>query len=201
MKDLKLMKYTGIGSRDAPETFRPLVFALGYYLASQGVGFLSGHAAGIDNWFEIATIAYSRDTGRPLRMRISLPKEGFNGSWGLDKRTHIAIDPFHRAMASTILKDSGVCTYLDRLPEYSQLFFCRNVYQIIDFTMDFTGMVIFYAKENREKGTVSGGTRIAVYLARHLGIPCYNLIFKEDREALFKVIGFVPDPETIEKIE
>lgn len=185
----KPFRWTGIGSRNVPPDKRDLMVSLAYFLTERGGKLYTGSAPGSDDHFEEGAIMAGRELQPTDFLESWLPWWNFEGRRE-DGQSYFVIRDTELEFAKHILIDSGVCTWINNLRQSIQKLFCRNVYQVLCSDWTKTDFVIFYAEEDRAKGVVKGGTRIAVYLARHLDIPCFNLYMKEDREQLFDLIGF-----------
>lgn len=183
--------YAGVGSRKCDPNLAPLMRALGYFLASKGLRLQSGHAPGPDEWFEQGCNAFMLHSGTVGLKEIWLPWNGFEGGYDGDPTGHFkVIRGMDLDMAKLTLHDTGVCNWLHKLSQGIQKLYCRNVYQILRGDWQKVDFVIFAAPENVEKGTVAGGTRVAVILARVFDIPTYNLMHEDQRKSLYERIGF-----------
>lgn len=186
--------FTGIGTRnDVPDPILKIAEEIAYTLCMMGYDFRSGRAKGMDEAFERGAARAEKELGFPVR-EIWLPREGFRQLAHFDPRHGYVptVDQFN--YAGKMLVKTGICkTFFDEA-EYIRQFFGRNVYQIIGEQGEgldahtLSDFVIYYAPEN-SLGKVKGGTRIAVYLARHLKIPTYNLAIEEQRDAVLDRLG------------
>jgi len=165
------------------------MWELAYYLTTNGNKLYTGSAPGSDSHFEEGTLAAATDFEKEDYLESWLPWWNFEGRKE-DGNRYLVIRDMEFEFAKHILIDSGVCPWINKVKQSIQRLFCRNVYQVLCRDWTKTDFVVYYADEDRVKGTVSGGTRIAVYLARHLDIPCFNLKIEEDRAELFDIIGF-----------
>lgn len=179
MVDLK--KATIIGSRKVSMEEFNLLRQLGYWLCKNGVDVVSGHAGGSDWAGEVGAQTAMNENHKLLgSMEIWLPREGFNGARS-DGIHYFVLDAFMFNFAWELLDANGV--KLNYVAEWTQQFFTRNVFQIVTLDYRCTDVVIYCSDETRT-GTVKGGTRIAVHLARAMDIPCFNIRKESDRSAL-----------------
>lgn len=166
-----------IGSRKAPNDVLILASTLGRFLSENGVESFSGGANGMDN-------AFMRHYDPTLR-KIFLPNKKFYNHVhnGYDK---IALD--YLPNVSKAIKEVKTVSVWDELEINVKRLFCRNVYQVLGYDLNSpVDCVIFWALENC--GSVKGGTRIAVNIARKYNIPCFNLAFQKNRTAIEKFLG------------
>lgn len=167
-----------IGSRKAPSDVLVLASTLGRVLSENNVIAHSGGAGGMDTAF---MRYYS-----PERRKIFIPNWKFydHRHNGKDVIALQTIGNKNLAMAEL----EYVCDDPNYLPIYMQNLFMRNVAQVLDDTFcDPVDCVIFWAKE--VNGMVTGGTRIAVNIAKRHGIPCYNLWDMKKRSAIENILG------------
>ncbi|QAX96239.1 hypothetical protein [Vibrio phage vB_VmeM-Yong XC32] len=157
LKDL-FLKWAGIGSRETPEWVFPLFIAIGWHMASLKCKLFSGGAPGPDTEFERGTIRFMRDNNVRNLMEIWLPWRTFGKRKGIDGNHYKVLDKPDYDFARHILNDSGVCVnpWFVKMGQAIQKLFARNVYQILTGDWSKVDLVIYYAKENREKGTVGG---------------------------------------------
>lgn len=173
-----LRKCALIGSRKAPSDILVMASTLGRVLSENRVIAHSGGAYGMDNAF----MKYYD----PDYRKIFIPNWKFydhhhNGhdviAWQTLDQKNLAMDELEH-----VYNDPR------SIPLYMQNLFSRNVAQVLGETLDHpVDCVIFWAQE--VNGIVSGGTRIAVYVARRHGIPCFNLYHQENRSAVEKILG------------
>lgn len=179
---------TCVGSRETQTWVDPLMFIIGWILADKGIRTVSGGAVGPDGCFEAGARSYMVAKKIPNLIEIHLPKDYSNGRPSHSPYYH-TINETGMAIATTVLIDSGIMPWIVKVQDYVKKLHCRNVFEVLTVDMTGTDMLICFAKEDRDKGTVGGGTRSAVLLARHFGIPVFNLAFMEDREMLFNILG------------
>lgn len=150
--------YAGVGSRQTPDGIVSLMDKIGGLLAGHGLTLRSGGAPGADMAFECGC-----DWANGGK-EIFLPWKGFNGNCSP------LFSPPKEAeeLAALCHPNWKACTPIARR------FHARNCQQVCGQHLDDpVGFVLFWAHER--DGAVRGGTATAVYLARRLGIPTFNL--------------------------
>lgn len=153
--------YTGIGSRQTPESILEQMTKFARRLSFYGYTLRSGGAEGADTAFEVGAV----------RSEIYLPWKGFNkNDSDLYEVSDEAIEmAMHYHPAPERLKDSH------------RRLHGRNAYQILGKDLNTPSeFVIFWAPE--KNGKVEGGTATAVSIARERNIPTFNLY--DDENAL-----------------
>lgn len=164
------MFYTGIGSRRTPDNVLEIMERAAIALRNRGFILRSGGANGADAAFE---------KGAMDMAEIYLPWPKFNGRTStLNRVSEEAVQ-----LALSLVPDPG--------KDSVRRLFGRNAYQVLGYGLNnpSTG-VIYWAPETHE-GVVSGGTRVAVYLARKHNIPCINLYFQKHREYLMQELNLI----------
>lgn len=162
---IRSTSYAGVGSRLTPALGLSIMEGAAEVLAKKGLLLRSGGAPGADMAFEWGCY---RGNGRK---EIFLPWRRFNGnSSPLFRPTAEAEE-----IAALCHPNWRACTPIARKLH------ARNCQQVcgehLDDPVDF---VLFWA--NERNGLVEGGTATAVYLARQLEIPTFNLRFPEIRQ-------------------
>ena len=188
------LNYAAIGSREATGDIRGRMTDLTYYLSKLGCQGRSGAADGMDTAAYIGAEIYADLSGDALPFTIWLPWSSFY-SYEADRFSYAykVFSKVDEEFAEKKLIESGVCKNIKWLKENKQgvyRLFCRNVYQIFideDMLVDF---VVYWCKEDEETRKTSGGTKIAVELARYYGVPTYNIGFEKDLYALRKKTGY-----------
>lgn len=177
-------RVTLIGSRKVPHDIKLLQYTIGAAIREKGITRISGGATGSDTNFLI---------GDNSNDHIIIPHNGFNNLHSSkDDDTIIAledIDPIFEIEAVQYIED----TYGEISDEFTRNAYTRNYFQI-ESRLGRTDLVIYYAPQNGF--TVKGGTKVAVYLAKELGIPCYNIGIKEDLKAVLKALDINHITET-----
>lgn len=179
---------TGIGTRRPPARLYTAGNIIGHHLGENDIRFRSGGALGMDIAFEEGFDLVSEDK------EIWLPKLGspIRGKRVEGKHHYQDYEAFKWACA--LLKHHGIVKDITSLDEYVQRLFARNVFQITGYqcgSIDeglFSDHVI-YAAEEDDRGVIQGGTRIAVYLARALDIPCYNLMDERQADNIISIFN------------
>lgn len=158
--------YTGIGSRETPDSVLNQMFGIAADLADQGYILRSGAAEGADSAFEGG--AADLDS-----IEIYLPWKGFENRHGRGYIPPEEIEANFRKGAKRIA--SEVHPQWSNLTDGTQKLHTRNVYQILGRDLKTPSeFVICWAKPTRD-GLVKGGTRTAVAIARRHNIPVINL--------------------------
>lgn len=189
-----MIMYTGIGSRETPESVLRIMRWLGYQLATQGWVLRSGGADGADYAFERGVLYHTHQHGgfNADKMRIYLPGPRFKTRSRL-----VVADPTQGYCDASSFPNWSQAVQLastvhpawdrvERNPWFVALH-ARNCYQVLgDNLASPSEMVVFWAPLTRN-GDIRGGTRTAVVLAQRHGIPTYNLAIPEDYEQLLQL--------------
>jgi hypothetical protein len=159
-------KYTGIGSRNAPQSVLILMYDLASKLAHSGAILRSGGADGSDTAFENGCL---KTNGK---MEIYLPWKKFNNS---SSNLIVQEEAFHIA--------KYIHPKWNTLKYSVKLLHARNVHQILGYNLDDpSDFVICWTLDGAEKisdlSAITGGTGTAIKLACLLDIPVYNLANK-----------------------
>ncbi|ATN93498.1 hypothetical protein [Pseudoalteromonas phage J2-1_QLiu-2017] len=185
--------WTGVGTRSLTPEEEALAQEVGARLTKLGYHLLSGGATGADTEFHRGVCSVD-----PALATIYLPYDGFKkhlrptGSEGSMFIT-IGAGPW-RELAGNYLKETGIYTGWDHVPEYSREFHGRNYYQafhhasvtqdedgnFIQPRVPFSRFGVYFADVTRT-GKVKGGTRTAIELLQHHGRRTYNLRDPEQR--------------------
>lgn len=159
-----------IGSRETPKELYPLMHAMGKYFSGLGIHTYSGGAPGPDEEF---LRFYNKD-----QTTVIVAYNGFNNHYDTQKGVVVWDDLSNQAKIKSIIKARSVTDYFEKVSPTVQKLFSRNAMQILGLECtDPVDAVFFYAPESKF-GKVSGGTRVAVEIARNAGIPTYNLLNK-----------------------
>lgn len=160
-----MKKIAIIGSRKAPYQILQLINAIGWMYAKDGYLLRSGDAIGVD---KEGAIGFSPEM---KELYISDPKE--------TDQSHISwYNLSDQAKIKSVYHASSVCEDFWQRHISHQLLFARNSCQILGRELDDpVDKVIYYAAQNGN--IISGGTRIAVYIAKKYGIECENLYHNE----------------------
>lgn len=179
MSDLGEMFYTGVGSRDITPDETTLITAIGKKMATLGYKLRSGAADGADTAFELGCLETSLDR------EIYVPWNGFNKRFCGIYIKEPSDNQF--ATARKFLVNNHILPWFDNMNMLSQLFHVRNYYQVVGFSGVRSRVCVYAANENR--GEPVGGTRTAVMVSRHFGIPTFNLRDWDEREEFCKTIN------------
>lgn len=166
--DIIANHYTGIGARATPTNVLDLMTAIARYYAGQGAVLRSGGSPGADLAFESGCGAGPKE--------IYLPWARFNDNpsplvitGGLLTRI-IQLDAWqalHEALAAETPPVD-----LDTLPDEQLRLYARDVCQVLGADLATpSDRVICWTPPSGEPE----GTRIALYIARHAGVPIDNL--------------------------
>lgn len=160
--------YTGIGSRTLPDGAEDFITELATYMQSQGVILRSGDDYGADTAFQ-AGAGDLFETWVPWRGFAKGPNRSLNSQYMFNT-------------ARNFLITSGIIPWFDRMTPASQKFHARNYRQIIGEDELFISKACFYCAPINDDGEPMGGTRTAVLVAKHFGVPTFNLFTEEERE-------------------
>lgn len=150
---MKILCYTGIGSRETPPEILAKMTQIATYLASRDYYLRSGGAPGADSAFE---------DGAGDKKQIFLPWRGFNGN--KSNLFEIHPDAFETA--------SRIHPAWDRCSQAAKKLHARNVHQVLGCNLnDPSEFVVCWTKD----GEAVGGTATAIKLALHIGISVFNL--------------------------
>ena len=162
--------YTGIGSRQAPAWAQSLATEIAAKLSTTHV-LRHGDASGMDEAFS---------QGSAGREEIWAPWKGFRKDERSSTTRQRIQSPAQQIESGNMLIREGICPHFFNMKPSIQALFARNVFQITGQRSEMgecdplSDFVVYWAPE-RSDGTIEGGTRIAVYLARRMGIPTINL--------------------------
>lgn len=148
--------YAGIGSRETPVELKDSIKIIVEHLNKKGYILRSGGANGADTFFE----------EHSTNSEIYLPWCGFNAN-----KSRLC-DPTSEAM---ILAQKYHPNW-SRLGYGAKKMMARNCHQVLG--QDLKTPVKFIVCWTKD-GKVAGGTGQALRMANDLGIPVYNLFFKE----------------------
>lgn len=171
--------YTGVGRRaeNVAPGVREYINWLAGEMASRDIYLVSGDASGIDSYFEES----SSD-----KCKIYLPYKGFGGYPGRPEENRILLNPEEARLAEDYLSYYEILPEITRMRPANKRYHLRNFYQSFNCG-DFPEVCFYYALETSD-GILDGGTRTAVYTARHFEIPCYNLFTQEGRDLVTKLL-------------
>ncbi len=165
----KQIKYwAGIGSRKTPAEILDYQCKIATQLEKDGWLLSSGGAEGSDDAFEAGITEVSHH-------RIIIPRNGFNGK-------HANEGYVNFGNATQLMKNQcdALASYVhpawDNMPRWMKNLHSRNVMQILGPELDSPVKFVLYWAPTDKHGIPTGGTRTAVVLAMHLGIPTYNML-------------------------
>lgn len=161
--------YTGIGSRNTPISFKPIIEKITKALSDRGYILRSGGAEGADTYFENGC---NLTNGKK---EIYLPWKNFNGN----KSSLYQICEKSKEMAKKFHPNGN------NLKESVLKLMARNCYQVLGKDLKtFSEFVVCWTKDGKD----SGGTGQALRIARHYNIPVYNLYNEDDKDKLIKLL-------------
>lgn len=172
--------YTGVGhrSRNVCEEGKEFILWLGAEMAKRDIHLLSGDADGTDEYFE---------RNCEDKCCIYLPSKKFGHYEGRNMDVRYLLNEDEKAYADRMLKELKILPEIAGMAEHNKKYHRRNFYQSWNFD-ELPEVCFYYAKENAD-GSVEGGTRTAVYTARHFNVPCYNLYTSEGRELVANLLA------------
>lgn len=166
--------YTGIGSRELPKSFQPILKKIAIELSKKRYVLRSGGAIGADQAFE---------SGAGTNKIIYIPWDSFEGRYN---NINSATTEGYIEEAMTLVKD--IHPNWNACSQGAKKLHGRNAFQILGSYLDEpTEFVLFYAPE--ENGIVKGGTATAVHLARKLNIPTVNLAVQKNLEGILNKLN------------
>ena len=169
--------YTGIGSRNIPDTYFNLIVVIAEYMAKQGYILRSGGADGSDTAFEIGC---DRANGKK---EIYLPWKNFNGN-----KSNLFFD--NDIEAINIAKKYHPA--YNGLSQGAKKLITRNGYQVLGKDLKTPSKYIICYTDG------TGGTSQALRIAEDIkiNIPIFNLhYYEEPTNALTDFKDFLINPE------
>lgn len=167
---LSYLTVTTVGARAVMPVWVDRALAISSVMCNLNCVFRSGAAVGMDTTWEQT----HKQLGMSHNLEIFLPSDGFNGRHDTGGY-NMVITPDELNQALTILTNHNIVKDVRAYPGYIKRLFARNVQQLLGKSFDTPSDLCLYAAPEDTQGVVSGGTRIAVYLARSLNIPCVNI--------------------------
>ena len=148
----KIIRYAGIGARASPSHIKEFMTKIGSYFGTKGLILRSGGAYGADIAFEIGC-DIRKGTKEIYTVESDIPKEAFN----IAKKFHPVWDELNEYTKRL----HGINAMIILGPELS-----TPVKLVVCYTCD---------------GLFSGGTGIAMHIAKAYNIPIFNLRFENVR--------------------
>lgn len=178
------MKYfTGVGSRDTPQSVRLVMAGIGCDFAKAGWTLRSGAADGADSAWEAGwTLAGLGNT------EIYLPWPKFNGHSSPLHLNHGDMHGKAAAIARTVHpRWSGLGPQVQKLH-------VRNVHQVLGPNLESPSQLVACWTEDgcetkADRTADTGGTGTAIELADNLGIPVFNIRRKASLKKLLDVLA------------
>lgn len=187
-----------IGTRELSIPEKVLAVSFGYHCQSLGIALYSGEAPGSDACFASGALRFCKELSEQFQGKLVIPWKGFSPRVRDVYNAEAMYLPGETEYlhALGILKASGTVPWLDNLIRKNKrgvlALYARNVWQVIDI-IDWQHVdAIFYFAKESDEGVVSGGTGIAVHLARWLGIKTFNLRIPAERQRAFDLVGYHP---------
>lgn len=166
------MIYTGIGSRETPQSILSLMKDYSVKMAKDNHILRSGGANGADSAFEEGCLS---ENGK---MEIYLPWKGFENKSGNGYISDIPKEAFD--IAAKFHPNWNACSFGARKLH------SRNICQILGKDLNTkTDLVVCWTKD----GKASGGTGQAIRIAEHYGIRILNLKRENDLEEIKQYLG------------
>lgn len=184
--------YTGIGSRNTPESMKDIITRIAQHLHRKGHILRSGHADGPDLWFE-----HGADD---LNSEIYLPWPRFGADNTVIGNPICFEDKWVRNFRYLIERD--LVTRRGSSPEDDSRnpnakLFGRNYAQIMGLhdpsisatkqDMQKSNFVLCYCPIVDNKPV--GGTGLTIKIAQYCGVPIYNLFLRSERERIERIIS------------
>lgn len=160
MKNHRRYSYAGIGSRDTPEEILSIMTYISTTLAANYMVLRSGGADGADRAFELGC-----DLSNGTK-EIYIPWEGFNGRSRTEAMTYAELTDAALELASKFHPA------WDRCSSGARRLHARNCYQILSKHLnDPCDFVVCWTPGAK----ATGGTGQAIRIAKHYGIPIFDL--------------------------
>lgn len=168
--------YAGIGSRETPNSIMVIMADIAETLAGLGFTLRSGGANGADTAFEDGC---DRVRGEKL---IYIPWNGFNGRRKHDRGIVTGASAEAEAIAMKFHPNWRACS------QGARVLHSRNVSQILGVTLDEPSSFVVCWTPN---ASGSGGTGQAIRIAKHYGIPVFDLGDRENFDRLARYVNHV----------
>ena len=167
--------YAGIGSRETPESVKPLIERLMNLCNSRGFILRSGAAPGADTFFEEYSVPHLRE--------IYLPWRGFNDN----------DSPLYEISQEALEFTSRFHPAWYKLGRGARSLMARNSYQVLGQDLKTPcSFILCWTKD----GKASGGTGQAMRIAESQGIPIFNLQHYYALETITQHINGIHDTTT-----
>ena len=172
------MYYTGIGSRETPDSVLIEMAYIATLLDAKGYVLRSGAASGADTAFASGA----------LNKVEYLPWNGFGVNQNLyhNGKTLICLDNVNKVIAAKAeLIASKIHGKWSACKGGAVKLHTRNIFQIIGNNLDIRSKFVVYWTPYDKHGNPSGGTATAVNLAKKLKIPTFNLNIPQQKEDFY----------------
>lgn len=162
--------YTGIGSRETPQTMCWFMHEVAFKFAQEGWILRSGGADGADKAFEEGCDEAGGDK------EIYIPWNGFSGRNNSEQGVYLLGEGVE-ASARRIVHEIHPAP--DKLTKGALALHARNCYQVAGLELKLPSrMLLCYAKTDKN-GDALGGTRTAWMYAKQFAIKSFNLYIPE----------------------
>jgi hypothetical protein len=169
-----MRKYAGIGSRSTPHDILEVMRYIGGFMAGANWLLRSGHAAGADMAFELGCMDCNG------RKEIYIPWNGFNEGYVTQGYILPSFSPKQIDIAATFHPAWEACT------QGARKLHTRNVCQILgDNLEEPVDCVICWTPH----ASGNGGTGQAIRIAKHYGIPVFDLADTNQRALLEEFVN------------
>lgn len=163
--------YTGVGSRETPDSILALMQETGHRLSKLGWTLRSGAADGADRAFEFGCDIAHGDK------QIFIPWEGFSGRSRAEDGVLVPTGAL-ASIASEIASQTHPAW--ERLSKGAKALHTRNCYQVLGQDLATPSkFVLCYATLDKH-GEPKGGTRTAIKIAERHGVEVFNLYLEEN---------------------
>ena len=171
--------YAGVGARRTPPAVLDSMRDMARELAALGWHLRTGGATGADSAFAHAVPAGQRT--------VFVPWRGYNG-WEASANQGVPLCRVLGAHEMRTMRKAAAPYHpaWERCPERVRDLHARNVAVVLGADM---GQAVDAMVCWTDRGRVSGGTGMAIRLARHQGIPVLNLAETDPREAMRRLEG------------
>lgn len=181
------MIVTGVGTREpfVEQNLTDIMRVFCHWANQRQAILRSGAAIGMDQWFErlwtkANTEIYIHQNGcKPDRTKnLRRWHDGVN-TFAFD-----LMDPVLTAQAMSVAR--RIHPNWKACGNVARALHARNIMQVLGRNLDDPSDIIVYYAKLTDDGSVSGGTRTAVMLAREHNIPEFNLLLPDDIDRLLE---------------
>lgn len=173
---MTLKLYSGIGPRKTPPTVLAIMTEIASQLASTQWLLRSGHGSGADQ-------AFGAGVSDSSQKHIYLPFEGYNNA-GPYSHFRLVNDSDRIRRIAGDHHDK----YVSMRPAYQRLM-DRNVNIILGDDADLPSDMVIYWQSAEGAEDYFGGTNHSIRIAKHFGIPTFNIRLDAELEALVNFVN------------